>query len=111
MDKPPWVQAPDDGDALRLEQRARAMWLVLVAVTLSFAGAGLQRDTVSIGGVEVSPDGRTLALGLGTCHQQEAATVYETSSEVRIRARADRAFCGRAGCAAVINVKLQEPLG
>lgn len=103
MDRPPWGRAQDDRAALRVEQRARTMWLVLVAVALSFAGVGLQRDTVRIYGVEVSPDGRILALGLAACHQQEAATVYETSSEVRIRATADRAFCGRAGCAAVIT--------
>ena len=111
MDKPPWADGPA-ADARPTAQRARAFWAVAALIALLFVAIGVRRQTVNIGSVSVSADGRTLSFGTGTCDQNEATTVEESPTTVRTHATADRAFCGGTGaCASVTTVRLDEPLG
>jgi hypothetical protein len=95
----------------RVPNPVRPEVTVLVVLALLLAACG--RQTVDIGPVAVSADGRTLTFGTGTCAQNEEATVVETPTTVTIRATAEREplWGGSPGCDASASVTLNAPLG
>jgi hypothetical protein len=86
--------------------------VVLVAWLALSTACAFGRQTVEIGSVAISDDGRTLNFGTGTCGQNPTATVDETPTTVTIHVTADREPIWGGGCGADewASVSLEEPL-
>jgi hypothetical protein len=90
-------------------RRGVDMALVIGVAALLAACAGGDGQALVID-ARTSPDGRTLALTVATCHRNPRADVEETRDEVRITVRPTRSS-NDDDCSERITVRLEQPLG
>ena len=112
MDHPPWTQPRLAEPPARAAQGARAFWLTVIVVAVSFAAIGIQRERIQIYTVERTNDPLVLFASGPTCGQNARARVVESPTTVTVTLTHDRVFCGGTGaCAGGAEIRLQDPLG